>query len=184
MRTVAEPELRYPGPELADGRVRLRPWEPTDLHCVQAASDEGVVPEGSTVPENFTKEAGLAWIARQHGRLQNGQGWSLAITDVGSGTAAGSVALLLRAQPGVAGIGYWLAPRQRGRGFATRAVGLVTSWALGDLGLARVEAWVEPKKRASLAVLERCGFAHDGMRRSFLSFATRRADALILSRIA
>jgi RimJ/RimL family protein N-acetyltransferase len=52
------------------------------------------------------------------------------------------------------------------------------------VGLARVEAWVEPGNSASRRVLITAGFVCEGTLRSFLSFPTRRADALVFSRTA
>lgn len=52
--------------------------------------------------------------------------------------------LLHRPQPGVVGVGYWTFPSVRGRGIATHAVRLPSTWALRDAGRARVEAWIEP----------------------------------------
>lgn len=91
--------------------------------------------------------------------------------------------LMLRPEAGVAGMGYWLTPQPRGRGYATRAVGLLTAWGLGAQGLDRIEAWVEPGNDASVRVLSRCGFEYEGRLRSFLRFPTRRTDALVFSRI-
>lgn len=171
-----------PLPQLDDGVVRLRRWELSDLGCVEATSEAGLT-EGSTIPEEYTDEAGRAWIERQHARTETGQGWSWALSEAGTGRAVGCVNLLLRRQDGVAGIGYWLVPDARGAGLATRAVTLVTDWGLNELGLARIEAWVEPGNDASVAVLERCGYGYEGRLRSFLAFPTRRADALVYSRI-
>ncbi|MFD0772452.1 GNAT family N-acetyltransferase [Streptomonospora algeriensis] len=172
-----------PEPVLEDGTVRLRRWAATDLSCVKAASDEGVIPGGTTVPVVFTEEAGREWIERQHSRTGRGQGWSLAVTEISRGQAVGCAVLLLRPQEGVAGLGYWIAPEARGRGVASRAVALLTEWGLREPGLARVEAWVEPGNAASTGVLSRCGFEYEGRLRLFLSFPTRRADAWVFSRI-
>ena len=180
----SEGELRDPEPDLCDEVVLLRPWEDGDLPCVQSASREGLIPQSTTVPARFSVEAGQEWIARQHGRTRDGQGWSLAIVDAESGRAVGCVVLLVRPQPGVVGLGYWLAPGARNRGYATRAVGLMTSWALQVQCFARVEAWVEPDNAASSAVLRRCGFVYEGRLRSFLSIGPRRADAAVYSRLA
>lgn len=83
---------------------------------MRAASEEGRIPEGTTVPAAFTEQSGLAFIARQHGRTRDGQGWSLAIADVATGEAVGCAVLMLRPQAGVAGLGYWLVPAARGNG--------------------------------------------------------------------
>lgn len=182
-----EPEPGAPASYPSDDLVQLRSWRMTDLACVEAASSDGRIPQGTTVPSRFTPEAGRAWISRQHQRATDGKGWSLAIADAVTGQAVGCVALLLRPQPGVAGIGYWIVPRARGLGYASRAVDLAASWALDTVRLARVEAWVEPSNRASIAVVRRCGFESEGRLRSFLSFESqgesRRADALVFSRI-
>jgi [ribosomal protein S5]-alanine N-acetyltransferase len=175
-------DLEGPGPELDDGVVRLRGWQRRDLACVQAASEEGHIPEGTTVPVDFTEQAGLAYIERQQRRPQEGAGWALAIADSATGEAVGYAGLMVRPQPGVVGLGYWLIPAARGKGYATRAVRLLSAWALGAGGCARVEAWVEPMNLSSTRVLERCGYQYEGRLRSFLSFGTRRADALVYSR--
>lgn len=172
-----------PEPVLEDGIVRLRPWATTDLSCVKAASDEAVIPESTTVPHSFTEQGGREWIERQHSRVVQGRGWSLAVTEMPQGAAVGCGVLLLRPQEGVAGVGYWLVPSARGRGLASRTVALLTEWGLCEVGLARVEAWVEPGNKASQGVLSRCGYEYEGRLRSFLSFPTRRADALVFSRI-
>ncbi len=54
-------------------------------------------------------------------------------------------------------VGYWLLPRARGKGLATRAVRLVSAWALRDLGLARLALLTEPSNRLSQGVAERSG---------------------------
>src|SRR6266540_6968309 len=50
--------LLYPDPPLTDGTVMLRRWAESDLGCVEAASREGRIPEGTTVPANFTTAEG------------------------------------------------------------------------------------------------------------------------------
>ena len=60
---------------------------------------------------------------------------------------------------------------------------LPSDWALPALGVARLEAWVEPDNEPSLRVLAAAGFAREGVLRSFLTLGGRRADAVVLSRI-
>lgn len=136
------------------------------------------------MPAEYDDEAGRAFVGRQWSRLDNGEGISLAIEPLARGGAVGLIVLMLRPQADVAGLGYWIVPSARGNGYATRAVRLLSEWALGEVGIKRVEAWVEPGNDASLRVLDAAGFELEGRLRSFLSFPTRRADALVLSRIA
>jgi hypothetical protein len=104
--------LPYPEPPLTDGVIVLRRWKRTDLSCVEEASHDTRIPEGTTVPSVFTKREGLAWIERQWGRADNGEGLSLAITDAQSDEAVGAVTMTLRPQEGqqrgTAAIGYWI----------------------------------------------------------------------------
>ncbi|MBK8078474.1 MAG: GNAT family N-acetyltransferase [Kineosporiaceae bacterium] len=175
--------LTAPAPPLADHFVRLRPWRLDDLPCVREAGEDTAITEATTVPSDYTPQVGRAFIERQWTRSREGQGWSLAITSVSDDLARGCVALLLRPQPGVAGLGYWLTPSARGAGYASHAVALLTDWALSAAGLHRVEAWVEPGNVSSLRLLTKCGYLPEGRLRSFLVFPTRRSDALVFSRV-
>ena len=53
-------------------------------------------------------------------------------------------------------IGWWVAPRARGRGLATRAVTLLAGWTRAALELVPV-AVVDPANRASVSVARRAG---------------------------
>ncbi|MEU6152732.1 GNAT family protein [Actinosynnema sp. NPDC047251] len=176
-------DLASPDP-LDDGVVRVRPWRDTDLSCVEQASRDPRIPQGTTVPARYTLEAGLAYIARQHARRTSGEGVSMAIAEQHTDQAVGHVNLMLRPQDGVAGIGYWIVPAARRRGIASRAIALTTAWGLNVGGFARVEAWVEPDNHGSRRVLEINGYLLEGRLRSFLTFGTRRADVLVYSRLA
>ena len=103
--------LSYPDPPLTDAAVLLRRWTESDISCVEEASWDPRIPEGTTVPASFTVADGLAWIERQWGRADNGEGLSLAIADASSDEALGVVVLLFRRQPGTVAIGYWLIER-------------------------------------------------------------------------
>ena len=55
-------------------------------------------------------------------------------------------------------IGYWLLAGARGRGLATRAVRLISDWAIEDLGIKRLRLFTEPANERSQRVAERSGF--------------------------
>lgn len=174
--------LSYPDPELTDGTVRLRRWSDSDLGCIEDAASDPRIPRGTTVPAVFSLEEGRAFVRRQWSRVDQGEGLSLAIADATTDEALGLAVLMLRPQAGVAGIGYWIIPRARGRGLASRAVRLLSSWALKHAGVARVEAWSEPGNVGSQRALASAGFTREGVLRSFLSYEDRRADAIVFSR--
>ncbi len=65
-------------------------------------------------------------------------------------------------------IGYWVAEPMAGRGIATLAVALAGDWALGDLGLHRVEVTIRPENTASLRVATKLGLREEGVRVRYL----------------
>ncbi len=67
-----------------------------------------------------------------------------------------------------AAAGYWVAQRFAGRGVTTRALAAVVDYAMGPLGLHRVEVNIRPENAASLAVVTHLGFREEGLRRRFL----------------
>jgi RimJ/RimL family protein N-acetyltransferase len=59
-------------------------------------------------------------------------------------------------------IGYGLAGPSRGRGLATRAVGVLVTWLLAKDEVRRVVAHVKPANTPSVGVLRRLDFVHVG----------------------
>jgi RimJ/RimL family protein N-acetyltransferase len=81
-------------------------------------------------------------------------------------------------------LGYWLFASARGRGVATRAVQVSVEHAFAN-GIFRVEAHVRVGNAASERVLERAGFAREGVKRRYLRLGDeRRHDATLFARLA
>ena len=55
-------------------------------------------------------------------------------------------------------VGYWLLRTARGRGLATRAVRLISAWAVREMGLTTIRLTTEPENDRSRRVAERSGF--------------------------
>lgn len=103
----------------------------------------------------------LAFIASK----PNPTNWAIDV----DGEAVGGISL----HPGTdierigAEIGYWLGAEHWGRGVMTEAVRLVTEHGLGALGFERIFAVPFTHNTASVRVLEKCGYVHEGtLRRS------------------
>lgn len=60
-------------------------------------------------------------------------------------------------------IGYGITQEHQGCGYATEAVDAVTRWALEQDRVICVEAETEPDNKASIRVLEKCGFNPTGI---------------------
>ena len=65
-------------------------------------------------------------------------------------------------------IGYWVDHRVAGRGIMPRAVAMALDYALGELGLHRVEISIRPENAASTRVVEKLHLPLEGLRRRYL----------------
>jgi RimJ/RimL family protein N-acetyltransferase len=101
------------------------------------ASQDPAIPEGTTVPARYTEAEGRPWMQGQWSRAENGEGLSLAISKSDTREAVGTIALVLRPAAGMAAIGYWIMEPEpeRGHGHASRAVTLLSTWAVRRAGL-------------------------------------------------
>ena len=169
-------------PELAAGPFRLRPFALSDLDLIREASADPHIPLITTVPADFTPEAGRAFIERQWDRARQGTGYSFAIADAASGRAAGQAGLWLRdLGQGRASVGYWVAGSARGRGAAGHAVAAISRWAFTSLRIPRLELYVEPWNQASIRTAERAGFRREGLLRSWQEVGGERRDMYMYS---
>ena len=65
-------------------------------------------------------------------------------------------------------IGYWIGQPFVGKGYMTSALRVLLPTLFGELNLHRVEAACIPSNLASVKVLEKCGFAREGLARRYL----------------
>ncbi|MFE5775454.1 GNAT family N-acetyltransferase [Brachybacterium sp. NPDC056505] len=170
-------------PALSDGVIRLRAEHADDAAAHAAAFAD---------PE-FLRFSD--WHPLLHGEIverirgyevqrEEGVGIAFAITAAADGSVLGEITVNgIDKSRSVASIGYWLTPDARGRGASTRAVRLVTTWALGDLGLERLEITCGPDNVGSRRVAERSGFRFEGRLRSHIPFKGHRRDSLLFSLI-
>ena len=75
----------------------------------------------------------------------------------------GTLTLFVLGPPRGGEIGYALAPAFHGRGLASEALRLAIGYAFEALGLARIEADVDPRNEASWRLLERLGFRREAL---------------------
>jgi ribosomal-protein-alanine N-acetyltransferase len=65
-------------------------------------------------------------------------------------------------------IGYWTGEAFAGQGYMTRALRVLLPFVFSELNLHRIEAACIPSNDASVRVLEKCGFAREGLARRYL----------------
>jgi [ribosomal protein S5]-alanine N-acetyltransferase len=73
-------------------------------------------------------------------------------------------------------LGYWATRAYAGQGYMTEGMDGLLRYAFRSLKLHRVEANVQPGNTASIALLERSGFRHEGFSPRYLKVAGRWRD--------
>ena len=142
-----------PDPRFGDGVVGLRPADERDLPAIEAGINDVDVIRWIGPPEG-TAEGVLAL---------NRERWAAGSPTLAIHEADDACVGLIwinrgSENPAVGYIGYWLLPGARGRGLATRAVQLISAWALGELGIASLAITTDTANVRSQAVAERSGF--------------------------
>ncbi len=80
-------------------------------------------------------------------------------------------------------LGYWIGAQFARQGLMTEAVFTLLDHALGNLDLHRIEAGCLPSNLASVGLLKRCGFAQEGLAKSYLKIAGQWQDHLLFAKI-
>jgi RimJ/RimL family protein N-acetyltransferase len=158
---------------LEDDVVRLRPFEEGDVPAIVAACQDPEIPRWTAVPSPYTEADARAW-------LESDEEKSFAVVDRASDELLGSIGVR-HLDGGTGEVGYWVKREARGRGVATRALGLVARWALVDKGLGRFQLRADVANEASQRVAEKAGFVREGVLRSSLVHRGERRDVIMYS---
>jgi RimJ/RimL family protein N-acetyltransferase len=161
--------------------VELRLWSSSDIPAMVAACQDPEIQRWTPVPQPFAEEDARDWLATHESKMRAGEGLPLAIV-APTGEVLGCIELHIRRQ-GVGQIGYWVAPWARRRRVATRALVLLSRWALATLPLFRLQVTAAPDNVASQAVAERAGFRREGLLRSYAEIKGWRRDLVMFSRL-
>jgi [ribosomal protein S5]-alanine N-acetyltransferase len=144
----------------------LRPWREGDEPSLVRHADNYEVWRRlrDSFPHPYTRADAEWWIAFV--KQQDPQ-THFAIEVRGEATGGIGLELGSDIERRSAEIGYWLGEDLRGRGITTVAVRAVTEYGFEALHLTRIFAVPFAKTSASIRVLEKCGYVHEGtMRRS------------------
>jgi len=162
---------------LRTDRLTLRPPAPGDAEAIhRLINDWPVVRMLSRLPYPYPRTLADEWIASTSARRALGQVFDFLITGVEDGAemVIGCIGIRLDDKPRVAKLGYWVGRRFWGHGVATEAAKRVVSWALANLPIDRVEAYVAIDNPASAAVLRHAGLREAGQSVEF--FLARGAE--------
>lgn len=153
------------------------------MPAIAAACSDPEIARWTRVPSPYTREDAHAWIALSASMLASGRGAHLVIAAAADDRLLGSIGLELgQGAPPRGEIGYWVAAAERGRGVGSRAVRLMSGWALGTLGLGRLEIAISPCNEASRRLAGRAGYAARGRDRRVLRGRAEDFEIWVLGR--
>jgi RimJ/RimL family protein N-acetyltransferase len=162
--------------ELVDDEIVLRPWTEDDVPALVAALNDPEIPRWiPVIPRPYTEEDALAYVRGEVHDLEHT--WAVTV----DGAPIGSIGMRTN-ESRVGHIGYWCAREARGRGYTTRALRVVSRFAIEELRFGRLELITDPDNHASQRVAEKVGFRREGVLRSHLLHPDgRRRDSVMFS---
>jgi ribosomal-protein-alanine N-acetyltransferase len=174
--------IELPVEGLNDGVVRVRVIADPDLRAIAEACQDPEISRYTTIPTPYERHHAREWQQRASAGMAAGTDIGAVVADAESDVVLGSVGLhgIDRATGRCAG-GYWVAREARRRGVATRGMRLLCRYAARELGIERIELWIEPSNIPSQRVAEAVGFRREGLMRSFMPIQGRRRDMLMYS---
>jgi RimJ/RimL family protein N-acetyltransferase len=164
--------------------IRLEPIGQEHAAALQATLADEPVQRYTRVPVPVPADFASGWIGRYEEGRRQGTREMFAVFDRDGAFAGMALAADIDREAGQAELGYLVVPELRGRGLAVAILGELTRWAFEDQGLHRVELVIDVTNEGSLKVARRCGYFHEGTRRStWLKAGFPRVDATIWSRL-
>jgi len=160
-------DIKTPDPPLSDGAVTLRPWTLDDVAEIARACNEPEIAHWILqMPSPYGEQDAREYVLATQAAWREGTGGFFAIVDAATGEPVGSIAIhVIDPFFGNVEVGYWAAAKARGRGFTTRALRLISRWAI-EAGAERVQLRADVHNTASLRVAEKAGFTREGTLRS------------------
>ena len=152
--------------------LSISPFQPNDAATlVELLSDLEVYRQTLRIPYPFTPADAEKWLTQVAGQTAEPGGTANCAIRDASGALIGGIGLNRGELPWTshrAGIGYWLGRPYWGQGIMTAAVRAMVRHAFDELTLTKLTAGVFAFNHASARVLEKCGFAEEGLSRSQL----------------
>ena len=171
--------MPYPDPPLTGPTVVLRPFRTDDFGPASTADPD---PLAALWVPSMPATDGPSVVAYYEECRLDGVLLHLVVADRVTDAYLGEVMVAI-GEHRVAEVGCVVHPDARGRGIAVEAFRLLADWALGPLGLARLQVFVAADNPGGLRLSERAGFQHEGVLRSYGEHADGRFDAIVLARL-
>lgn len=180
------PSTRVTLPVLSTPRLVLRPVQLEDAAALAAIYGDPETARYLAMDLLRTPAQMRAKLVRDVAAVAAGEAARWVLTLPGSAEAVGYVALFAHApREARAEVGFVLARSLWGQGHLTEVLPVLLGEGFGRMALHRIEARVDPRNAASLAVLARHGFRREGLlRENAVDPDGRRTDTVLLALLA
>jgi RimJ/RimL family protein N-acetyltransferase len=154
----------FPSPVIRSVRLDLREYDARDAGLVRGLLASGAEPEALPPGAPSGPDDLAGWLANGvHQLRREGTGVHLMMLDRAAGRIVGSIGLFhadweVRSVE----IGYGVRGDERGKGYASEALGAVARWALTEGGIQRAWLTANTDNVASVRVAEKAGFRSEG----------------------
>ena len=166
--------------ELTDGVLSLRPVDGRDVDQIWAACADERLQRYIPLPLPYTREEAEGYVTRSVQHWTTGRKAPFTITPPGEPDhLLGVISITFAGSTGNAG--YWVAPGERGRGVARRALDLVVEWAFAEREVGIVLLEIHESNEASQEVARAVGFHQVG--KIEVGKGAKRREALLWARM-
>lgn len=163
-------------------RLVLRPYRPEDVDAVFRACQDAENRRWLNIPDPYGRDDAVEFVTVTTVTAR-AEGTALVTAVEADGRFVGSAGLHFPRTLVGPGIGYWLAPWARGRGYAAEAAAALAEWGIAH-GAHRVHLFADVRNTASQEVALRAGFTREGTVRSCLPYRDgSHGDAELFSRL-
>jgi ribosomal-protein-alanine N-acetyltransferase len=169
-----------PGPicALTTERLVLRPLAASDAEDVYEYASNPDVTRFVRFETHASKDATRAYLEKT--TREKPYVWGITLRE--GGKLIGSCGFVeISSEHRRAELGYVVNPKFRGQGFVPEAVRAVVRFGFEHLNFNRIQAITDPANKASIRVLEKCGFKFEGALRNYEFIKGRFMDSNMFS---
>ncbi len=180
------PGRRWPRVPIRTDRLVLRLPDLHDVDSIRRACADPSTRRGIPFLSNpYLRRHAVEYVRKKRLQFRRRDSLPLAIVARADGAFVGMIELMPRSSTDrVAELGYWIAPDQRGRGYATEAARAMCDLGFDLLRLHRIEAGALARNHASIRVLHHAGFLHEGLLKARARVGRLWLDQVTLARLA
>ncbi len=150
-------------PTLFTKRLILRPYILSDAERVETlASDRQVAEMTAAIPHPYPEGLAVTWISRHEEKAAEKGSYTFAVVLKSTEELVGTLTFRIDQEDHKAELGYWFGVPYWGNGYCTEAAERMVEYGFEEAGLNKVWAAAMTKNAASIKVIQKLGFEHEG----------------------